>query len=655
MSLLDALLGKSLASQEEEEHKVGVFEGVPMLGLDALGSSAYGPEAALTLLLPLGALGLRYIGPIILIILALLAVLYLSYRQTIAAYPNGGGSYTVAKENLGTRLGLLAATALVLDYLLNVAVGISAGVGALVSAAPGLHGHILPLCLGILAFITLMNLRGTRESGLAFSLPTYLFVVCLFGILGLGLFRVLTSGGHPIAVASPPPLPAATAGVGLWLLVRAFASGCTAMTGVEAVSNGVTAFADPAAKRAQGTLTAIVAILAALLGGIAFLARAYRVGAMHQDSPNYQSVLSQLTGAVVGHGLLYYITIGSVLAVLCLSANTSFAGFPRLCHLLAEDGFLPHAFANRGRRLVYSMGIGILAVLSGLLLCVFGGITDRLIPLFAVGAFLAFTLSQTGMVMHWKRAEDPHAKPKLLINVIGAAATGVALIVILVAKFREGAWITVLLIPCLLFLFSRVRRHYEHIRRETACPRPIDLRHLEAPVVVVPFTDWNTVAEKGVRFALRLSQDILAVHISHSEEESEALKAQWKQYVEAPLAQANLPIPHLSTLTSPYRRLLTPLLRYIDRIKKVYPNRLIAVLIPELVEPRWYHYLLHNHAASVLKAALLVRGGRQVVVINVPWYLREEPTETAEADAQERSSEANTADSPTPEGAKEAA
>jgi len=387
MSLLDRILGRPLASREEEEHKVGALEGVPMLGLDALGSSSYGPEAALTLLLPLGVLGLRYIGPIIGIILLLLAILYFSYRQTIAAYPTGGGAYTVAKENLGVKAGLLAAAALLLDYVLNVAVGISAGVGALVSAFPALHPHVLKLCLGILGFMVVMNLRGIREAGVAWMLPTYLFVGSLGLVLGIGIYKALAGGGHPAPVVPPAALPAAVAPVSFWLLMRAFASGCTAMTGVEAVSNGVTAFAEPAAKGAQRTLTAICAILGLLLAGIAYLCHAYGIGATDPDKAGYQSVISQVVAAVVGRGPFYYTAVGSTLAVLCLSANTSFAGFPRLCRVVAEDDYLHHAFANKGRRLVYSLGIGILGLLAALLLIAFGGITDRLIPLFASGLF----------------------------------------------------------------------------------------------------------------------------------------------------------------------------------------------------------------------------------------------------------------------------
>jgi len=400
MHLSDLLIGRRLANQEGKARKITAIEGVPAMGLDGLGSSAYGPEAALTILIPLGAEGLHLIRPIMGAILVLLAVLYFSYRQTIEAYPSNGGSYTVAKENLGANAGLLAASALMIDYILNVAVGISAGVGALTSAIPQLHPYTLELCLAVLALITVVNLRGTLEAGLVFSIPSYLFVASFGGLLLWGVAKALIAGGSPAPIVRPPPLTTATAGAAIWLLLRSFASGCTAMTGVEAVSNGVSAFRDPSVKHAHRTLTGIVLILGLLLGVISYLAPAYGVGAMDQTQPGYQSVLSQLAGAIIGRGFVYFIAIGSLLAVLCLSANTSFVGFPRLCHLVAQDGYLPRAFAAPGRRLVYSVGILWLAAAAGLLLTVFGGITDRLIPLFAVGAFTAFTLSQLGMAFH---------------------------------------------------------------------------------------------------------------------------------------------------------------------------------------------------------------------------------------------------------------
>jgi amino acid transporter len=621
MSLGDLVFGKPLASHEEEGQRVGVAAGIPMLGLDALASAAYGPEAALTVLLPLGVLGLAYVWPLSLLIIGLLLIVYASYRQTIAAYPGGGGSYTVARANLGVLPGLLAAAALMLDYVLVVAVGISAGTGALVSAFPALQPHLLPLCLGILVLIALVNLRGVRESGLAFVVPTYLFVLSLFTVLMIGLVKALLAGGRPTPVDPPPPMLAATLSAGPWLLAHSFASGCTAMTGVEAVSNGVTAFREPRVVEARRTLTAIVAILALLLAGIAHLARIYGIGATEPGKVGYESILSQMVAAVVGRGTFYYVTIGAVLAVLALSANTGFADFPRLCRIVALDDFLPHAFANRGRRLVFSHGIFVLTALAALLLIVFGGVTDRLIPLFAVGAFLAFTMSQAGMVMHWRTAGGPLALRNMLINGVGAAATGVTLVVVLVAKFTEGAWVTVLLIGLLIVMFLSVRAHYAQVARETSVTGPLELGGLPPPVVVVPIKGWDTLAQQGLRFALQLSEDVAAVHIATNEEEAELLRKLWTRHVEAPAQETGRRAPHLVILFSPYRRLITPLLEYVDRLKHDYPDRQIAVIIPELVEGRWYQYLLHNQRATGLKAALLFRGGPRVVVVNVPWYL----------------------------------
>src|SRR5229473_4135715 len=341
MSILDALLGKPLASSEEAEQKIGVAAGVPVLGLDGLSSSAYGPEAALTILLPLGAGSLASIGPITAVILALLVLLYLSYRQTIAAYPGGGGSYTVARENLGESAGLLAAAALMIDYILVVAVGISAGVGALVSAVPRLQPHTLLLCVVILVIITLVNLRGVRETGLLFTVPTYLFVGCLLLAVALGVVKTLASGGHPVPVATLPRLPLIAAAPGLWLMLQAFASGCTAMTGVEAVSNGVKAFREPVVQTARRTLTIVIVILAILLAGIAYLVHAYGIAATTPGQSGYQSVLSLLLGAVAGRGVFYYVSIASILLVLALSANTAFADFPRLCRAIAQNNYLP--------------------------------------------------------------------------------------------------------------------------------------------------------------------------------------------------------------------------------------------------------------------------------------------------------------------------
>ncbi len=620
MSLLDYLFGRHLATDEEGEQRVGVLAGVPMLGLDALGSAAYGPEAALTLLLPLGAAGISYIGPISTLIIILLLVVYFSYRQTIAAYPHGGGSYTVAKENLGTTAGLFAAAALLLDYVLVVAVGISAGVGALVSAIPVLQPHTLSLCLLILGMITLVNLRGVRESGVAFMIPTYLFIISLLGVLAIGVAKSLLAGGHPVPVSPPAPQPQAAMAASLWILMRAFASGCTAMTGVEAVSNGVTAFREPAVDHARRTLTAIIALLAVMLAEIAYLCVVYGIGATEPGEKGYESILSQLTAAVIGRGFFYYLTIGSVLLVLALSANTGFADFPRLCRVIAQDGFLPNGFAHRGRRLVYSQGILVLAALSGAILAAFGGITDHLIPLFAIGAFLAFTLSQAGMVAHWKRLGGEHARKSMAINAAGAVCTGVTLVVVLVSKFLEGAWVMCLLVPALLFLFYEVKTHYQKIGRELATNEPLDALNLEPPVVLLPMRGWSAISRKALRFALKISHEIYALHIAGDEQTMVALEDGWNRLVREPATNANLPAPKLVIIYSPFRRLYQPLIEVVSDLKKAHPDRDIAVIIPELVGTKWYHYILHNQTAAVMVAYLRMSGFRRVIVINVPWY-----------------------------------
>src|SRR6202167_6051203 len=439
MGIFNVLFGRPLASSEDEGQRITPTQGIPTFGLDALSSAAYGPEAALTILLPLGLLGVHYIVPLMMAIIALLVIVYFSYRQTIAAYPNGGGSYTVARENLGSGAGLLAGAALMIDYLLNVAVGISAGIGALVSGGPSLEPHTLALCLLVLALLTIVNLRGIKEAGTAFIAPTYLFVGTLAIVIFVGLYKVLVSGGHPVAVTVLGPAAASSPSVqlvGAWILIKPFASGCTALTGVEAVSNGVQAFRQPVVPAARATLTAIIAILILLLAGVAVVVKYYGIRDPHPGQPGYQSVLSMVTAAVAGKGIFYDLTMFSVLLVLCLSANTSFADFPRLCRMVARDDYLPHSLTTRGRRLVFSQGIWALAILAGLLLILFGGVTDRLIPLFAIGAFMAFTLSQAGMVGHWrKNAKGFGAVRGMLVNGVGALATGLTLMVIVVAKF----------------------------------------------------------------------------------------------------------------------------------------------------------------------------------------------------------------------------
>ena len=623
MNILDLVVGKPIRTSDERAEQIGPTQGIPIFGLDALSSAAYGPEAALSLLIPLGLLGVRYIVPISAAIITLLVIVYFSYRQTIAAYPSGGGSYTVARFNLGAPASLLAAAALLADYILTAAVGISAGVGALVSAVPALLPHTVSLCVGILIVITILNLRGVREAGTAFALPTYLFVGTLLITIVAGVFRVLLSGGHPTPVVALPPPPPVTAAVTYWLLLKVFASGCTALTGVEAVSNGVKAFREPTVKNAQRTLTVIIFLLAVLLAGISYLVKVYGIAATDPGQPGYQSVLSMLTAAVFGKGLFYYLTIGSILVVLSLSANTAFADFPRLCRAIAQNNYLPHVFGYRGRRLVYTYGIVILALLCGGVLILFGGITDRLIPLYAVGAFLAFTLSQAGMVMHWRKNRGPNWLKSALVNGLGALVTGVTTSVVLVAKFVEGAWITVIFIPLTIVFFAIVRRHYHHVKMLTTCKLPVDAAGLsQHPIAVIAIDRWSNITRQGIEFAARLSPEVIALHVEPNEH-SELLQDDWEHYVEKPFRAAGKQPPQLQLLPSPYRFVIIPIVQYVLDLSKKHPTRSIVVVIPELVEDRWYEYFLHNQRGRLLEWALLARGNERIFTVSAPWYVRE--------------------------------
>jgi amino acid transporter len=617
-SAFNLLLGRPLATSEERAEHIGPLAGIPIFGLDALSSAAYGPEAALTLLIPLGLLGVKYIVPVSAAIVILLTIVYFSYRQTIEAYPRGGGSYTVASQNLGEGAGLLAAAALMIDYILTAAVGISAGVGALISAVPSLQPHTLMLCLIVLAILTLVNMRGVHDTGVVFMIPTYLFTATLLIVIVAGAWQTVHAAGHPHPLTPMPALPPITAAFSWWLILKVFSSGCTAMTGVEAVSNGVMAFREPTRKNAKATLTIIIALLAILLLGIALLCRAFGIAATDPGSSHYESVLSMLTRAVMGHGWFYYLTIASVLLVLALSANTAFADFPRLTRAIALDDYMPHVFLIRGRRLLYSWGIYVLVALTALLLVVFGGVTDRLIPLYAIGAFLAFTLSQAGMVMHWKR--QGQARARMIVNAVGAAATGVTTLVVLVAKFAQGAWITVLLVAAMIVFMRAVNRHYRHVNQEVDLDRPFSPAEVSQPIVVVPLDRWTRISEKALSFALSLSSDIRCVHVQTGDD-PDPFCEQWNQDIVAPLKAAGKCIPKLITVQSPFRYILQPIVDYVLDVERERAACKVCVLIPELVVRHWWDGMLHNRRSELLKVMLLLRGNRRIVVINIPWYL----------------------------------
>ncbi len=629
MRLIDVLLGRALANREQGRQRIGWFAAVPAMGLDGLGSASYGPEAAMTVLAPFGALGLVWIGPVTAAIIGLLLVLYLSYRQTVVAYQSNGGAYTVARENLGMAAGLFAAAALMIDYVLNVAVGISAGVGALTSTLPALHPYTVGLCLAILLLITLANLRGTGEAGLLFALPTYLFVASFLALIGVGLVRMAAFGGHPHAVVAPPLAPGAVAAISLWGVMRAFSAGCTAMTGVEAVSNGVGAFREPVVGNAHRTLTIICLTLGVLLAGVAALARGYGLAAMDQSQAGYQSLLSQLTAAVAGRGPIYYLAMASVLAVLCLSANTSYVGFPRLCRLVAQDAFLPRPFALPDRRLIFSAGVGFLTVFAGALLILFKGVTDRLIPLFAIGAFLTFTLSQAGMVAYWRKsAKDPACRTaawrRLSINAVGASLTGLALAVIVATKFADGAWIVIVAIPLAIAGLIACRRYYERLDRQLAPAPRFEPGDRSPPTVLVLFDARTRMSDRALDVAMSLSPEVIAIHLTHLEgpdecEDVRAIKRHWAEAVVEPLAARGIAPPRLVLLPAPMRTINHPLLEFIEKLDAATPNRAVAVLIPELVLHHPWERIFHARRAERLRAALLAHGGSRLNLIIAPW------------------------------------
>jgi hypothetical protein len=473
----------------------------------------------------------------------------------------------------------------------------------------------------ILAFLTLINLRGVRATGLVFMLPTYLFVGSLFAIVGVGAFKVFHYGGHPPPVIAPAVVPVTVTTASAWLLVRAFASGCTAMTGVEAVSNGVPIFRKPSVVGARRALALIILVLIVLLGGVALLCWAYGITATPPGQEGYQSVLSQIIGATIGRGPFYYVAIAAIVTVLSMSANTSFADFPRVLRMLAGDKFLPEPFVHRGRRLAFSYGILTLSVLSGLLLIVFNGITEGLIPLFAVGALSAFTMSQVGMVAHWRKRQGSRAKRAMVLNVIGAAATGATLCVVLASKFTHGAWIALVLTGGMLVLFRQVRSHYDFITRATATEASLAVGPSTPPIAVLPIRRWDAVTLKAMSFAIGVAPEVIAVQVLTQDRDVDDLTARWATLVTKPAEDLGIKAPRLVVLRSEFRQVLTPLLDFVTELKEQNPDRQVAVIVPELVEARWYHYLLHNHTAAVIKALLLFRGGPQVVIVSTPWHL----------------------------------
>lgn len=596
------LLGTPLATDRFHEERLSIPIALAVFSSDVLSSVAYATEEILLVLSLAGLAALDYSIPISGLIVLLLVIVIVSYRQTIHAYPMGGGSYSVARENLGTLWGLIAAAALLLDYVLTVAVSTVAGVAAVTSALPGLLHHRVAVSLLFLFVLVVGNLRGLRQSGRIFALPTYMFIFSMTAMVVTGIVRAIL--GYPPVEAPATVLPDASHVLTLFLLMRAFSAGCAALTGIEAVSNGVQAFRKPESRNAATTMMIMAVILGSFFLGTSFLAHAYHV------VPGVgQTVVSQLGRTVFGTGPLYYLLQTSTALVLMVAANTSFADFPRLSSILAGDRFLPRQLANLGDRLVYSNGILILAGSAGLLIILFGGDTHALIPLYAVGVFLAFTLSQSGMVARHLREKGRRYRLHAAINAAGALATGAALLVISVTKFTHGAWIVILLIPLFVVFFLRTHRHYFYVRQQLSL-REIDpdrpLRH----TAIVPISAVNRATVYAIRYAKSIAHEVEAVHVAIDPQRVEQIRELWKTW------GGGVP---LRILESPYRSIVQPLVDHIDDLMHGRRrNEMVTVVLPEFVTAHWWEGLFHNQSAFLVKGALLFRPG--VIVTSIPFH-----------------------------------
>ncbi len=604
------LIGPPLPTAQLHDNKLNKIRALAAFSPDALSSIAYANQEIYLGLLIAGSAGLSMAWPIGLVIVFVLMIAAVSYFQTIHAYPSGGGSYIVARSNLGTVPGLIAAGALMIDYVLNAAVSLTAGVDAIASAFPFLWPHRVVIALVLLGLITLINMRGLRETGTLMSIPVYLFLLTYLPMLVYGLF-VLWRDGHGVLAITAPP---ATQPLTLFLLLHAFATGCTALTGIESISNGVPVFKHPEAENAGKTL-----IVMALLMGILFLGSVGLTQSLAVIAGPNETILSALARRILGNGPFYLIIQVATLLILTVAASTSFAGFPRVASILAKDGFLPRQFTGLGDRLVFVNGILMLAGAAAALIIAFNGDSHLLVPLFAVGAFLAFTLSQGGMVLHWWRERGSHWQLKMIANGVGALATGVTLFVVGIAKFREGAWITIFLIPLLVLMFLRVRGHYLHIREQlTMHGLPPTLRPLTEPRVVVPISGVHRGTVDAMRYALTISDDVTAVYVELEPGDSEEVQEKWKRF---------WPDIPLNVILSPYRSVIQPLLDFLDKTDQEHNDgQQATVVLPEFISAHWWQTLLHNQTAWLLKAALLYHRhslGFQRVIIDVPYYLHD--------------------------------
>jgi amino acid transporter len=608
------IIGEPLATAAAGHERLTKLKALAVLSSDALSSVAYATEEIMRVLLLAGTAALSASLPIGAVLVVLLFVVGFSYRQTIKAYPTGGGSYIVAKDNLGTLPGLTAAGSLLISYTLTVAVSVAAGVKALASAYPDLDAVSAQIGVAVIVLITLINLRGIRESGTIFMLPTYAFLVAMAALLIWGLVRF--GIGPP---GQPEVVQGAVEPLTLFLMLRAFASGGAALTGVEAISDGVPAFKPPEWVNAQKTLTAMVVILAITFSGITYLAnRMGLVPGVAEGGHEAETVVSQIAHGVFGDAPLYYAVQYATFLILFLAANTAYSDFPRLAYFLGRDRFLPTQFTFRGDRLAFSVGIVVLGVASSLVLWSFGGSISRLIPLYAFGVFSAFTLSQAGMVVRWWRRREPGWQRSIVFNGIGALATFLVLLVVATTKFLDGAWMVVVLLPLEVLLFRAIHTHYTQAADELAAETPIDPEEISHQVIV-PIAALNQVALQTLAYARSIARGphdvVSAVHITSDPDEAERLRLQWEEW------QCGV---ELTIIESPYRSLVGPLLAYIDAMHARHPDKTLTVILPEMVPAHWWEQVLHNQTALRLKAALLFRPG--VVVANVPYHLRRHPT-----------------------------
>jgi amino acid transporter len=608
-SLRRMLLGDPMASSQLIHEKIPKTKALAVFSSDALSSVAYATEEILFVLAAAGTAFLSYSLPISLAIAALLVTVGFSYYQTIHAYPKGGGAYIVAKDNLGTIFALIAGSSLLIGYTLTVAVSISAGVAAITSWLPALFPWRTLIAILAVALITVINLRGLRESATFFSVPTYLFIIFVLAMLVYGLARWLSPGGLPqVQVLDPIHTEAALGGLSLFLILRAFAAGCTALTGIEAISDGVPAFRPPEAVNAGKTLLSMIGLLTIMFLGITFLAN--QVGAVPSHN---ETVLSQIGGALFGRGPLYIAAQVATALILMLGANTAYSDFPRLSFFMARDSFMPRQMGNLGDRLVYSNGITMLGVVSAVLIVLFRGDTHRLLPLYAVGVFISFTISQAGMVRRWFRIRTKGWRRNAIINALGGSVTFIVFLIILITRFVSGAWIVVVLLPSFALLLLRIHAHYQEIAQSLSLEDYTSANRPHNPVVIIPVGGIHRGVLKALEFARSLSPDVTAVHVATSSEEAQKLREKWEQWGDG---------VRLITLDSPYRSIAGPLIQYLSRIgEERQRDDVITVVLPQFVPAHWWDNLLHGQSAWLIRLALLFREG--YIVIDVPYHIDE--------------------------------